>query len=495
MGALIKDIVERGEHPQGISSKVMFVALLASNLLASINQSMLNVALDAITSGFHVDLAMANLVIIGFAIVTGTTIIAAAALLKRWGLRKVMMCGFVVSLVGSVIGLFAWNFAAVLIARILQAIMVGIAFPVITAAIIHIAPKGKIATMLAINSAVIGAGLAFSPTLFGFLITYVSVQACFAVPAVLSFVLLIITPFTMYDIEKRGQQKIDPLSIALSFLGLSAFIYGINIFAKSPITAVPLVIAGVVLIVLFVVRQKRLAEPLLNLEPLKNLQFSLGELLSQLGFMGSLYMSLLMPLFLEGAAKFTPLITGALVIVPILFYAVATYIGGHIEDKYGIWPLMPIGALIMCFGIALTGFAAAHMWIVLVVAGCAITYAGVGMVFSPTKSHDLEAVKPQLMSNASSIHSTMVQVFTSFASALFVGIMSSDVAALMAQGATKADAYAVGFTHTLYIELGISVLVFVGSIFFARAMHKIRMDKLAEASKQDKVPNKGKVTS
>ena len=92
-------------------------------------------------------------------------------------------------------------------------------------------------------------------------------------------------------------------------------------------------------------------------------------------------------------------------------------------------------------------------------------------MFAPLKSRDLGAVPRELVSNASSIHSTLAQVISSVASALLVGIMSSDTVRLMAAGASKADAYAAGFSRTLFIEIGIVLACLAGSVVFARIMH------------------------
>ena len=99
--------------------------------------------------------------------------------------------------------------------------------------------------------------------------------------------------------------------------------------------------------------------------------------------------------------------------------------------------------------------------------GAGAAYAGVGLAYAPLKSYDLEAVPARLISNASAIHSTFSQVVTSFASALFVGVMSSDATRLLAGGASKADAYAAGFSHTLLIELGIAATLLVAAIAFS----------------------------
>lgn len=450
----------------------LLIVLLISNLLASINQSMMNIALDAVSTEFHVELAMANWMVLGFTIVAGTVITMAASLLKRYGLRKVMICGYVLSLAGGLLGLFSWDFWSMLAARLIQAFTVGLFFPVISSAITVIAPKGKTATLLSLNSAIIGAGLAFVPLLSGLFITYVNLQAMFIVPVVLSAVLLVAGPFALHNIEDRADQPIDTLSVVLSFAGLGLLVYGLNIVTKDAPIGVAGMAAGAVAVALFVVRQGRIPVPLLNLEPLRHGAFAAGEALSMLSFTGSLYMSLLVPLYLEGTAGRTPFVAGCLLVGPILAYAVATSVGGRIEDRRGIWPLIPVGFALMVAGLLGLEATSSRMMVAGVLVCVTAVYIGVGLAFAPLKSRDLGAVPRDLVSSASSIHSTLTQVISSVASALFVGIMSSDAARLMADGASKADAYAAGFSHTLLIEIGIAAVALVGSVVFARIMHK-----------------------
>lgn len=460
--------------PQPASSRVMLVVLLASNLLASLDQSMMNVALDTVAGAFRIELALANWMVLGFAIVAGATITTAASVLARVGLRRVMVAGYALSLAGGLLGFFSWDFPSMLAARLLQAVTAGLFFPVVSAAILAIAPKGKSATLLSLNSAVIGAGLAFAPLLSGMLITYVSLRAAFLLPAVLAAVLLTVGSRTIHDIEPRAFRKIDLLSILLSFAGLTLFIYGVNVLGKDLLSALALMAAGGAVLAAFALWQLRLKEPLLDLRPLRHATFTIGELIALLGFMGSLYMSLLVPLYLEGTAGCTPFVAGCYLVTPIFAYVAATYLGGRIEDARGIWPLVPAGFALLVAGLIVTGLAASRLMTIGVLVGAGAAYAGVGLAYAPLKSYDLEAVPARLISNASAIHSTFSQVVTSFASALFVGVMSSDATRLLAGGASKADAYAAGFSHTLLIELGIAATLLVAAIVFSLVARRRR---------------------
>ena len=79
--------------------QAMIVVLFACNLLASLMQSLMNVALDYVSAEYHVSLSEANLLVLGYSIVAGIVIVLAALSLHRFGLRKVMLFGLIVSFV------------------------------------------------------------------------------------------------------------------------------------------------------------------------------------------------------------------------------------------------------------------------------------------------------------------------------------------------------------------------------------------------------------
>lgn len=467
--------------PQRTEWKVI-VFLFACNLLASFMQSIMNIALDQVSTDFHVRLAEANLVIIVFAIVAGTVITTAASVMRRFGLRKVMLFGLVTGLVGSFLGFIAWCFPVMVAARVVQAFTTGLYFPVINEALLMIAPKGKAGMLLSVNSGVIGIGLAFAPPIAGLLITYAGLRTLFLVPTVLSALLLVAGFFVIHDITSREDRPIDAASIVLSFIGLGALMVGLNEVTHYGAVAVGVMVAGLAVLVLFVWRQMRIAHPLLDMRPFKVGAFTAGEVLIVLAYMGSVYLSLLVPLYLEGAAGFSAFVAGCILAVPILCYALTCFASGKMLGKHGVWPLVPAG-----LGVVLVGFAVmlATMSLAsaLLVAACtALVYAGIGAVYPAIKSVDLEVLPQELSSDGSAIHSTLVQVAGCISSALYVGIMSGMVESQMAAGATKTQAYAFGFAHTLPIEIGLIVAAIAVSLAYVRLVRKFAATHRSDAS-------------
>ena len=455
--------------PSHASQGTLALTLLmfATNLLASFNQSIMNVALDQVARQFSVDLALANWMVLGFTIVTATVITTSATLLKRYGLRRVMLCAYAVSLGGATLGFFSWNFASMLAARLVQAVTVGLSYPIVTSVLMAITPERRVSTVLAINSAVVGVGLAVIPVVAGLLMTWVSLRSIFLVPLALSAALLVLGWFFLHNVFPREHRTVDAVSVGLSFVGLGLLMYGLNEVTRSVGPSLALMGVGTAALALFAWRQFKIPEPLLDLRPFRCATFTVGEVIVMMAFTSSMYQSLLIPLYLEGVLGRTPFEAGLFLLVPVLCYAAGCFVGGRIGDAHGVWPLVPIA-----FGVLIAGLGglalASQAELVPVMLGCScVAYAGLGLIFPALKARNLDALPKELTSNGSSIHSTLAQITDSVGSALFVGIMAADVARCTAGGMSAAAAHAQGFSHTLVIEIGIVAAALVGALVFS----------------------------
>lgn len=454
------------------TKKNMIVVLFACNVLASLMQSLMNVALDYVSNEYHVTLSEANLLVLGYSIVASIVIILAATLLRRFGLRRITLVGLVISFFGSLLGVIAWDFPSLVAARLIQAIATGLYFPVVNEALLNLSPKGHAGKLLAIDSGVIGIGLAAAPIISGLVITYWGLRVLFMIPTVIALVLFFIAKRVMSDIMPRQNIPIDIASVVLCTLGLAAFMVGLNECTRFPIPMVSLMVAGIILSIIFVYRQNKLKSPLLDMRPFLNKTFSMGETLITLSYMSSIYISLLIPLYFEGVSGFSPFIAGCLMAPPLLAYAFVCFFSGRILGRFGLWPLIPLG-----FGICLLGSISLMVStefgaVVAIVLCVTVACGGIGAEYPAVKSVDLESLDPGLSTSGSSIHSTIVQIAGSISSALFVGLMSSRVHHLMDSGVAKATAYNEGFTFTIYIAIAFVAAATILSFIYTRHVKK-----------------------
>ncbi|ACL28792.1 drug resistance transporter, EmrB/QacA subfamily protein [Bifidobacterium animalis subsp. lactis AD011] len=347
-----------GQQHSWKSVKLLIATLIVSTLGDGFCGVMMAVALPNISETYHVSIATANWVTVGYAIVAATAVMTAATVLARIGLKKLFFWSRVLLIVSSLIGLFSLNFPMMLTSRLIQAVGSGLMFPTINTVIIRVVPAKISGRVVSLNSAIIGLGIAVAPLLSGVFLTYVSLTSMYVVPLAVGIISILMGAKFMFDVEPRKQHPIDVLSIVLSFVGLAALMMGFSELTHRPLFAVPMLIAGVAVLVWFAVRQFHLDVPLLDLHPMKHLYVSLGVLMYMAGAMGQQAVLLLLPLYLERACDYTPFVAGCFLLIMTLFYSGSVIVGGKTVDRSGMWPVVSSGFLLMVIGLFATFFAA-----------------------------------------------------------------------------------------------------------------------------------------
>ena len=450
----------------------MLPVLLACSFTASFGQSMMNVALPELAERFGVTLSIANWVIVGYMVVAATAIMLSAFMLRRLGLRRVFFVGAGALALGSACALLSQDFPMLFASRLVQAVGTGLFFPSVTSVIMTNSPAAVRGTRLALNSGVIAVGLAISPTASGFALTQFGWRAMFVVSLAMSVALLAVGFFRIHGGPSTKRVPIDALSVMLGPLGLAAFLYGLGEVTRDLAPSLAALAVGAVLLALFAWRQFALESPLLDLHPLVHPRFAVGILLVMVGMLTSFSMSILLPLYYEGALGYTAFFAGLLLLGPVLVNAAFTFLGGRVFDRHGAWPLIPAGLVLVLVGQAAAFFSAESMIAILIVLSSAAVYAGAGFVVAPSKTAALGTLPPATYSAGASINSKAAQIASAIGSSLFVGVLSADVLRDTAAGAAKASAYAAAFEHTLSIAVVIAAAGLLVAFFYARAMRK-----------------------
>ena len=450
----------------------MLPVLLACSFTASFGQSMMNVALPELAERFGVTLSIANWVIVGYMVVAATAIMLSAFMLRRLGLRRVFFVGAGALALGSACALLSQDFPMLFASRLVQAVGTGLFFPSVTSVIMTNSPAAVRGTRLALNSGVIAVGLAISPTASGFALTQFGWRAMFVVSLAMSVALLAVGFFRIHGGPSTKRVPIDALSVMLGPLGLAAFLYGLGEVTRDLAPSLAALAVGAVLLALFAWRQFALESPLLDLHPLVHPRFAVGILLVMVGMLTSFSMSILLPLYYEGALGYTAFFAGLLLLGPVLVNAAFTFLGGRVFDRHGAWPLIPAGLVLVLVGQAAAFFSAESMIASRIVLSSAAVYAGAGFVVAPSKTAALGTLPPATYSAGASINSTAAQIASAIGSSLFVGVLSADVLRDTAAGAAKASAYAAAFEHTLSIAVVIAAAGLLVAFFYARAMRK-----------------------
>ena len=449
------------------TASAILVVMYVAAFVAAFNENIINVALHDIMAAFSVSATTAQWLVSGYMIVTSIFTAIMAFLSGRFSTRKLLFfaCGCMV--VGEVLCLVAPSFSVLLPSRILQAAGSGILFPLMMNVVLSCAPREKLGLYLSLGGACITLGPAFGPVISGLMCTLFGWRAVFVVPLVGGIVVAAAGVKHVQNVGERSNTTLDILSVVLLAAGITAFVYSAGEFSTNLIAGIVTLFAAVVLLGLFAARQLKLEHPVLNVRPMASVRFWPACLLVVVS-MTTFSMSVLLPLYFEGAYGMTALIAGLLILPAIACNAVTSIVGGRVMDARGAWPLLPVGFALIAVGQTAISMTAASMNIGVVVALTVVVYAGVGLVLSPSQTAGLETLPAAEHPHGTALLNTWNMIAASLGPSLFIGLLSSSAAIAGAAGVATDVAQAIGFATAVRVAAVIALVGFVVSVVYAR---------------------------
>ena len=219
---------------------------------------------------------------------------------------------------------------------------------------------------------------------------------------------------------------------------------------------------------LFVRRQNRLDQPYLSVAPFKVVVFSGCCIVLIFAIMQNFAMSLLLPLHLQIAFGETAMMAGLLVIPPILAMSITTLFSGRLIDRFGVWPLVPLGFVILLAGQICVALTAQTLEIWALILAALLVYAGAGLVQTPLQTHALKALPPAENPSGVSLINVCMQTAAAIGPALFVGVLSSASARAALGGGSAVEAQVAGFTSATLVAAAIALVGLIATIPLTR---------------------------
>ena len=325
---------------KGKGTALFLAVLYCGAFIAGFNENLMNMALMAIMGEYAVDSVTAQWLVTGYMIVATVVVMCMAFLYRRFKLRTLFFAAAGLTLVGSVMGLFASSFELLMAARLVQAAGSGVFIPLMMNTILVVTPKNKLGAYMSIGSCMITFGPALAPVVCGALVTAAGWHSIFLVPTVAMAVLIVGGAVLVKNLE-TSDAHLDTPSALLSAVFLTALSFGLAELTIMPLPAGIALALAALSAVAFVVRQTHCAFPLIDMEPMRFATFWPTIIMVIITMMTTFSLSVLLPLYLEGSLGLTALMAGIVMLVPVLGNAGTSLLGGRLMDKKGEWPLLP----------------------------------------------------------------------------------------------------------------------------------------------------------
>ncbi|MDT0345757.1 MFS transporter [Streptomyces sp. DSM 44938] len=357
----------------------LFVLTLPTLLLA-LDATVLNLAVPHISADLKPSSAellwsidIYGFMIAGFLVTMGT-------LGDRIGRRKLLMIGALGFGLASVLAAKATSPEMLIAARALLGITGATLMPSTLALISNMFkdPKQR-GVAISVWVTCFSVGVAVGPVLGGAFLEWFWWGSVFLLAVPVMVVLLVATPLLIPEYKDAEAGRIDLASVVLSLVTVLPAIYGIKRMAEqgTDAQAVVTLLAGVVFGVLFVLRQRELADPLLDLRLFANRAFTtaLLVLLLGLGLMGGLY--LFITQYLQLVEGLSPIRAGLWLLPAAGALIVASSLTPAIAGKVGPGYVVGGALFLSVLGYALIGLVDSTDGLPLLVTGFVLIYTGI----------------------------------------------------------------------------------------------------------------------
>jgi DHA2 family methylenomycin A resistance protein-like MFS transporter len=330
--------------------------------VVQLDVTIVNTALNSIGSSLGGGVSELQWVVSAYTIAFAAFILTAGALGDRIGAKRVFMAGFAIFTAASVGCVLAPIAATLIAARGLQGLGAAILVPNSLALLSHAYPDPK-ARGRAVGIWAAGASLTLTagPLVGGGLITLIGWRSIFLVNLPIGLAGLWLTWRYASETTRSPQREVDlPGQIAaIAALGCLA---GAIIEAGAAGWTNPFVIAAfvasVMLAILFVLQERRAAQPMLSLTLFRHRMFAVTSLvgfLVNVAFYGLIFV---FSLYFQSVNGWSPFLTG-LAFLPMMGAVLpVNLVAAHVAERIGAPQTIALGAALSAIGcLALLGIA------------------------------------------------------------------------------------------------------------------------------------------
>jgi EmrB/QacA subfamily drug resistance transporter len=375
--------------------------------------TVVNVALPDIQHSLHSSFKDLQWVVNAYSLTLAAFLLTAGALADLLGRRRVFVTGLVVFTVASALCGLSGSPLALNLARAVQGVGGAMMFATSLALIAGAFHGKERGVAFGVFGGVIGAAVAVGPVVGGVITSGIGWEWIFFVnvPIGVGAVILTLTQVAeSRDPEARGVDWLGFLTSSASlFLLVFALIQG-NEKGWGSTQILSYLIGSAVLIVLFVIVERRQARPMLDLSLFRRRAFA-GASIVAFAISASMFsMFLYLTLYIQDVLGYSPLQAGLRFLPITLLSFLVAPISGRLSVRVPVRLLLGTGMLLVGGGLlAMTAINGGSGWTTLV-PGFLLAGAGVGMVNPPLASTAIGVVHYTRSGMASGINNTFRQV-------------------------------------------------------------------------------------
>jgi MFS transporter, DHA2 family, multidrug resistance protein len=303
------------------NARVVLVSLILVAAVANLNLSVANVALPSIGESFDSSQTMLDLIAVGYSLGLAASVLWFGALGDRYGRKMMIILGMSLAIPASLVAGMAPSDTVLFGARVVGGLSAGLAYPT-TLALITALWSGPARTRSIAMWSALGGGVAMlGPLLSGLLLEYFTWGSVFIVTIPLAVLALYMAWRHVPAHVSEATEPVDNLGGVLSAIMIGALIIGLNFITVPNLQtiAVGLFALAVVILALFIVRQRRARNPLYDLKVAARRTFWVAACAGIIVFGSLMGIAFVNQQYLQNVLGYDTLQAGAAILPAVVF--------------------------------------------------------------------------------------------------------------------------------------------------------------------------------
>ncbi|HEX3804299.1 MAG TPA: MFS transporter [Solirubrobacteraceae bacterium] len=435
----------RGASPPRYTrtQRLTLLACILGSSVAFLDGTIVNVALPAIRASLHGGLGTQEWVVDGYLLTLGSLLLIGGSLGDLFGRRRIFALGVGGFGIASLACALAPSAGALIAARTVQGIAAALLVPSNLALIMDRFSEHERAAAIGSWTAWTGIATVAGPLLGGLLVQAASWRWVFAV----NIPIVLVTLWLATQIPESPRavgQHLDWLGAMIGAAGLAGPIFAL-IEAPSHGWGDPEVLAtlsaGCLLLIIFLIRERRCPAPMLPAAIFRSRNFSVGNLATF-----SLYAALnvvifFLVVFLQQVDGYSPVAAGLATLPTSIFMFFLARRFGALADKFGPRLFMGVGPLITAVGLLLLLRIGTHPdYASDVLPGVVVLALGLAMTVAPLTATILSSVPAAHSGLASGINNAVARLAGLIAIAAVGAVVATHFSADVARGLARPHA-------------------------------------------------------
>lgn len=401
----VKNTIQKNQNNKSRQKNYKWLIAITMSLvtfLGNVDATAVNLALPAIATDFHAELAQMQWVVSGYIIAAAMFIIAGGYIAERLGRKNICIAGVIIFILGSYFSGIAISPVMLVIARMFQGLGTALFYPCVFVMTLAAFPKKQHGIAFALLNSVTAVSWVAGPAMGGVILHFLSWQWIFYINIPLGLIAVAATyyfcPKLMRKQSAANNSAFDLKGLIVLVLWLMTLLVALNQMTEWGVLSAKFLCLTAVSILFFIVFVKiefRVKQPLLQLNLMKSKQV-IYPMFIRMVFLFALNALLFSFVFyLQNVLAFSSLKAGEILLYMMVVFGIVSPFSGKLIDYFD--PIKPTIVAMFLYLIAFALFASlgaqANYYLIIP----ALILAGItsSIIFSSTYLLATSAVKEE----------------------------------------------------------------------------------------------------